>query len=177
MTPDLEALRYPIGSWQSQDRYSSDEIGFLVQRIRDVPGEYAAAVSPCGPDDLGKTYRSGSWTVRQLVHHVADTHAMHLVRFKHALTEPGKPAVMGLINDWAALEEARTAPVADSLLLLDGLHRRIAYLVETLSPAQLALTYYHPGRQRDLTLAQAISIVVWHAEHHLAHIRLALGAA
>ena len=175
MTTDSDQLRYPIGPWQAQDQYSPETLQQIIQRIRQLPGEYETVVSGLSADQLEKQYRTGSWTVLQLVHHVADTHLLHFLRLKHALTEPDTTAVMGDVNAWAALEEARTAPPADSLLMLTGLHSRIAHVADTLTTADLAITYYHPGRQRHLTLAQALSVVVWHGEHHLAHIRLALG--
>lgn len=175
MTTDLEQLRYPIGPWQAQDNYSDATIRHIIERIRQLPGEYEATVSTLSASELTKQYRTGSWTVQQLVHHVADTHLMHLLRLKHALTELNTTGVMGDVNAWAALNEAQTAPIADSLLMLTGLHRRIAHLAETLTSADLSITYYHPGRKRHLTLAEALSVVVWHGEHHLGHIRLALG--
>ncbi len=175
MTTDIDQLRYPIGVWQAKQIYSAQDIQHIIERIRQLPNEYVALLSDCLPNDFAKQYRPESWTVQQLVHHVADTHLLHFLRLKHALTEPNTTGVMGNVNAWAVLEETRTAPVADSLILLRGLHNRIAHLAQTLLPADLAITYYHPGRQRDLTLSQALSITVWHAEHHLAHIRLALG--
>lgn len=174
MITDLDQLRYPIGLWQAQETYSLETIQYIIRRIRQLPGEYEAAVSALSANNLAKQYRPGSWTVQQLVNHVADTHLLHFLRLKHALTEPNTTGVIGDVNAWAALEEAQTAPVADSLLMLTGLHQRIAHLAETLTTADLAISYYHPGRRRDLTLAQALSIIVWHGEHHLAHIRLAL---
>lgn len=174
MTTDPEQLRYPIGLWQAQDDYSPETIQHIIQRIRQLPGEIGTVVLNLPPDELAKQYRPGSWTVQQLVNHVADTHLLHFLRLKHALTESNTIGVMGDVNAWAALDEARTAPVADSLLMLTGLHQRIAHLADTLTTADLAISYYHPGRQRHLTLAQALSIVVWHGEHHIAHIRLAL---
>lgn len=172
--PSLDQLRYPIGPWQEQPAYTPAYLAQLLARIRSVPADYAALTASLPDADLAKQYRAGSFTVRQLVHHVADTHLMHLFRFKNALLTPGQPALMADVNGWAGLEEARTAPVAPSLTLLDGVHQRIAFLGETLTPDQLAITYHHAIRQRDVTLAQALDMVVWHTEHHLAHIRLAL---
>lgn len=175
MTTNLEQLRYPIGPWRPQDEYSAETIRHIAERIRQLPQEYEATVSTLSASELSKQYRPGSWTVQQLVHHVADTHLMHFLRLKHALTEPNTTGIMGDVNAWAALEEAKTALVPDSLLMLTGLHRRIAHLAETLTSSDLAITYFHPVRQRHLTLADALSIIVWHGEHHLGHIRLALG--
>ncbi|GAB3574122.1 bacillithiol transferase BstA [Spirosoma luteolum] len=171
---DPEYLRFPIGPWQGRPSYSSDDMYYLIDRIRQLPGEYADKLANRSDDDLNRQYRPDSWTVLQLVHHVADTHLLHYLRLKHALTESDTKAVVGDVDAWASLDEAQTAPVAFSLTMLQGTHERLAWLAQTLTPTELALTYYHPIRQKHLSLADALSITVWHAEHHLAHIGLAL---
>ncbi|GAB3884574.1 DinB family protein [Spirosoma agri] len=173
-TESTDSTRYPIGLWQSQDAYTIAEIRQLVDQIGTLPDAYALVLTDISAVDLSRQYRPDSWTIQQLVHHVADTHMLHFMRLKNALTAPNTTGVMADVNAWAALSEGQYAPISDSLTLLKGIHQRIAFLVGTLRPDQLAITYYHPGRQRDLTLAQALSVIVWHAEHHLAHIRLAL---
>lgn len=176
-TEPTDPTRYPIGLWQSKDTYTVAEIRQLVDQIATLPDAYALVLANVSTADLSRQYRPGSWTVQQLVHHVADTHMLHFMRLKNALTAPDTVGVMADVNAWAALSEGQHAPIADSLILLKGIHQRIAFLVGTLLPDQLAITYYHPVRQRHLTLAQALSVIVWHAEHHLAHIRLALQVA
>jgi hypothetical protein len=176
MTPTLEPLRYPIGSWAEKPIYTPDVLTDIIDRITNTPAKYAILTSTLSDNDLSRKYREGSFTVRQLVHHVADMHILHLARLKNALLNPGESGWMVDMNGWADTEEARTAPVAYSLQMLEGTHQRIAFLAQTLSAEQLTITYYHPFRKRDLSLAQALDIVAWHAEHHLAHIRLALEA-
>lgn len=171
----MEHLRYPIGPWTEKPAYTPDVVAAIIDRIEQTPAEYATLTANLDANDLAKQYREGSFTIQQLVHHVADTHMMHLFRFKNALLMPGQPALMADVSGWASLEEARTAPVSYSLTMLEGTHQRIVFLARTLSPEQLAITYHHTIRQRDMTLAQALDTVAWHAEHHLAHIRIALG--
>jgi uncharacterized damage-inducible protein DinB len=170
----LDQRRFPIGPWQERPEYSLDSIKQISKRIQQLPSEYAKQTANLSDEDLLKHYREGSFTVRQLVHHVADMHILHYARIKNALLAPGQTGWMVDMNGWANTEEAQTAPIDSSLNMLEGTHQRIAFLAQTLSPEQLAITYHHPFRQRDLTLAQALHIVMWHAEHHLAHIRLAL---
>lgn len=173
-TEPIDPSRHPIGPWQPQETHTLADIKQLVDQIRTLPDVYALVLAGATPDDLDKQYRPGSWTVRQLVHHVADIHMLHFMRLKNALVNPGTPGILVDMDGWAALAEARNAPITDSLTMLKGIHQRIAFLAGSLQPEDLAVTYYHPIRQRDLTIPQALSMTVWHGEHHLAHIRLAM---
>jgi hypothetical protein len=169
------AHQYPIGPWTSQDHYTPAEIDTLIGQLTQLPAQYRQLTETLPDADLARTYRPGSWTVRQLVHHVADTHEWHLIRVKHVLTLPEKTtALIGNVNAWAMLADSVSAPVGPSLAVLEAVHLRWAYLSQSLQPADFERAYYHPLRQRDITLAQALHVGVWHAEHHLAHIRLAL---
>lgn len=175
MTTPVNALQYPVGPWDGQDTYTPDERHVLVDQLRAIPNLYRQATESLTDEQLTRHYRPGSWTVRQLVHHVADTHHWHFFRVKQALAEIEKTVgLFGNVNAWSDMAETRTAPVDYSLLILEGVHQRWAHLCETLSEADWKRVYYHPVRQRDLSLEQALAIAVWHARHHLAHIGLAL---
>ena len=158
-----------------QDTYSAAERTECIRLIETSPAQYRQLVESLSPADLARTYREGSWTIRQLVHHVADIQFLHYLRLKKALTEPDY-TVVTLINmdGWASTPDATDAPVADSLLMLEGVHQRYAYLAKSLTKSQLALTYYHPARQFTINQVQALAMSAWHVQHHLAHIRLAL---
>ncbi|MBC3788953.1 YfiT family bacillithiol transferase [Spirosoma utsteinense] len=175
-TPALtDARQYPIGLWAGQDTYTPGERYTLINQLRALPALYRQATESLTDEPLARSYRPGSWTVRQLVHHIADTHHWHFFRVKQTLAETEKTVgVFGNVNAWAAMAEYQTAPVHGSLLILEGIHQRWAHLCETLDEADWKRVYYHPVRQRDLSLEQALSIGVWHARHHLAHIGLAL---
>lgn len=180
MTPTTpaDARQYPIGRWDGRDAYTPDERRDLINQLRALPAQYRRETGSLPDEDLMRPYRPGSWTVRQLVHHVADTHHWHFFRVKQALAETEKTTgLFASVNAWATLPDTLTAPVEPSLLLIEGIHQRWALLGDNLSEADWARVYYHPGRQRDLSLAQALAIGVWHARHHLAHIRLALHRA
>lgn len=171
----MDSLQFPIGRWAGQSDFAADEISTRIQQLRELPGQYRALTETLSEEDLQRTYRPGSWTIRQLVHHVADTHQWHYFRIKHALTTPEvAPGMFSDVNNWAGQPDGHDLPVASSLAILEGLHERLAFLFEHLTEADLQRAYYHPFRQINVSLAQAIDMVVWHAQHHLAHIKLAL---
>ncbi len=167
--------KFPIGPFVMQERYTPADVTDLLETIDRSVGEYQLTVGSLSPADRMKTYREGSWTVQQLVHHVADIHLLHFLRMKKALTEPDYTDVT-LINmdGWAKTADGLDAPVVDSLLMLDGINRRYMYLARSLTEPMLAITYHHPIRQRQFDQAQALAMSAWHVQHHLAHIRLAL---
>lgn len=171
----MDNRKFPIGPFVCQDTYSTDELAELIATIETSPATYRQLVENLSTDDLARTYREGSWTVQQLVHHVADIQLLHFFRMKKALTEPDYETVT-LINldGWAATPDANQAPIDDSLILFEGATQRYVRLGKSLTDDQLAIRYYHPVRQRSYTQAQALAMSAWHVQHHLAHIRLAL---
>lgn len=171
----MDNRKYPIGPFAPQPTYSAEELAQLIQTIENSPAQYRQLVEHLSPTDLAKTYRDGSWTVQQLVHHVADIQLLHFLRMKKALTEPDyKELTLIDMNGWAATPDATEAPIADSLLLFDGATLRYMYLAKSLTESMLAISYYHPVRQIQINQAQAIAMTAWHVQHHLAHIKLAL---
>lgn len=173
-TPDPR--KYPIGPFSKKEEYPREEIESMITRIEEAPGRYRAATQNLDAGDLEKTYRPGSWNVRQLVHHVADIQLLHLLRMKKALTEPDYTEVTLIDMDrWAMTPDGLEAPVEDSLTMLEGTTRRYVALLRSLTGEQLGISYYHPVRKYHINQAQAISMSDWHLKHHLAHINLALG--
>ncbi len=171
----MENIKYPIGPFVSQETYSTDELAHIITVIETSPAHYRQIVENLAALDLSKTYREGSWTVQQLVHHVSDIGLLHFLRMKKALTEPSyEVATMIDMNGWASTSDAMDAPVMDSLLLLEGVQRRYAHLAKSLTPSMLSVNYYHPARQIYVNQAQALAMSAWHVQHHLAHIKLAL---
>ncbi|GAB3255456.1 bacillithiol transferase BstA [Larkinella harenae] len=168
--------KFPIGPLALQQSYTPEELARNIEILETAPAQYRQLVENRSSDELAKTYREGSWNVQQLVHHVADMQLLHFFRMKKVLTEPDYDTIT-LVNmdGWASTPDAQTAPVEASLLLFEGVHRRYAYLAKSLDEAQLARTYYHPVRKIWINQAQAVGMSVWHVQHHLAHIKLALG--
>lgn len=174
MQPD-ESRQFPIGRWHCPDHLTATELTDRVTQLRELPRQYRELIELLSDGDLARLYRPGSWTIRQVVHHMADTHQWHYFRIKHALTLPeAATGILSTVNDWVAQPDGHNAPLAPSLAILDGVHQRLAYLYERLSETELQKAYYHPFRQLNVSLPQALDMVVWHGQHHLAHIRLAM---
>jgi uncharacterized damage-inducible protein DinB len=162
-------LRYPIGPFKRDGITGSEEIQRAIDEIAEAPARFRAAVEGLTPDQLDTPYRPGGWTVRQVVHHVPDSHLNSYCRFKLALTED-EPTIRAYHEDrWAELEEARTAPVEVSLALLESLHRRWVLMLKSLAPADFQRTFRHP-EIGVVSLAQNVCLYAWHGRHHAVHI-------
>ncbi len=161
-------LRYPIGPDIAPAQTSPAERSARIAAIASLPQEFRAAVTGLSDAQLDTPYRPGGWTVRQLVHHVADSHANGYIRLKLALTEPHPTIKPYAEARWAELADS-ALPIELSLRLLDGIHERWATILRSLTPAQFDLTYQHPERG-SLTLDVALASYVWHGRHHTAHI-------
>jgi hypothetical protein len=173
-TADID-LKYPIGPFVKKEEYSPEEIESLISSIERAPELFRNTIENIEPKDLKKTYRLGSWSVQQLVHHVADIQLLHFLRMKKALTEPDYKEVTLIDMDaWARTADATNEPVEDSLMMLEGITRRYVFLIRSLTEEELQLTYYHPVRKYSINQAQAIAMSAWHLQHHLAHIKLAV---
>jgi hypothetical protein len=171
----MEHLQYPIGRFSPQSDYTAAEIQGMIRRLEQMPDFFTHLLAGCTEAHLAKTYRTGSWNIRQLVHHVADMHLVYYLRMKKALTETDPVATMIEMDKWSDLADARQAPVAGSLLMLEGVNERFIYFLQTLEAQDWDITYYHPVRQIQLSLKQTLYMALWHASHHLAHTELALG--
>src|ERR1035441_458765 len=162
-------LSYPIGKFECPASVDAAVRSEYLRQIASAPGCFREAVRGLNDGQLDTPYRPGGWTVRQVVHHVADSHMNAYIRFRLALTEE-EPAIKPYDQvKWAELVDCRTAPVETSLQLLEALHRRWAMLLGGFSEGDFARTFRHPeiGVLRlDTTLAS----YAWHGRHHRAHI-------
>ncbi len=162
-------LRFPIGRFKLEGAPTDEDIHHAIDEIVEAPAKVRAAVEGLTPEQLDTPYRPGGWTVRQVVHHVPDSHLNSYCRFKLALTEE-EPTIRAYHEDrWAELEEARTAPVEVSLALLESLHRRWVLMLKSLTPADFQRTFRHP-EIGVVSLAQNVCLYAWHGRHHVAHI-------
>lgn len=161
-------LRYPIGEFTARDTYSPTETKQHVAALTALPANLTKLVGNWDDDRLDTPYRPGGWTVRQLVHHIADSHINGYVRTKLALTEDNPTILPYKEGEWANLSDSKLA-VAPSLMLLESLHLRWATIFESLTEAGLQRTFYHPGGNRTFTLAQQAANYAWHGEHHFQH--------
>ena len=161
--------RYPIGKFAFEDTLSDQQKTEFLHDIEQTPGRMRAAVKGLSDKQLDTPYRDGGWTVRQVVHHVPDSHMNAYVRFKLALTEQEPTIRPYKENLWAELPEARTAPVELSLDLLELLHQRWTMALRGMTPAEWKRTLRHP-EIGVLGLEKMLALYAWHGRHHAAHI-------
>ncbi len=162
-------LRYPIGQFKWEDEMTDEKRRRYIRDIEETPAKLRAAVEGLSQEQLDAPYRPGGWTVRQVVHHLPDSHLNAYIRFKLALTED-EPTIKPYDQErWAELADARTAPVETSLVLLESLHYRWVMLLKSLSPADFVRRFRHP-ELGVLNLDKYLGMYSWHGAHHVAHI-------
>lgn len=162
-------LSFPIGKFKRPDTISADERRELIRVIAAAPGRFRAAVQGLDDAQLDTPYRPGGWTVRQVIHHIPDSHMNSYLRMKFAITED-EPAIKAYDEAaWANLHDASTLPVDPSLQMITGLHTRWADFLGALGEPEWARGFVHPvnGRMRIDT---ALALYAWHSRHHEAHI-------
>lgn len=161
--------RYPIGKFSFPETLTTDQRNQLIDDIAQVPANIRAAVRGLSPQQLDTPYRDGGWTVRQVAHHVPDSHMNAYIRFKLALTED-EPTIKPYMEDrWAKLQDSQSTPLEVSLTLLGSLHDRWVRLLRSLGHEDWKRTFRHPelGLVR---LDKNVALYAWHGKHHIAHI-------
>jgi len=160
---------FPIGRFNGQPPANDDERNKFLKDIEETPAKLRAAVAGLSEQQLNTPYREGGWTVRQVVHHVPDSHLNSYIRFKWALTED-EPTIKPYFEDrWAELPDSKNTPVEVSLTLLDSLHQRWVNLLRSLGPNDWKKTFRHP-ELGVMTLDKTLALYSWHGRHHVAHI-------
>lgn len=170
MSIDIEFLKYPIGKFQIPNEISLEKIQEAAEIIKAFPKNLFMAVSPFSTEQLDTPYRPGGWTVRQLVHHCADSHMNAFVRFKLALTEDNPTIKPYEEAEWAKLPDY-SLPVEPALALIKAVHLKLGTLLESMSPEDFQRTYFHPESKRTQSLGEVALMYAWHSQHHLAHIQ------
>ena len=171
LSTDEERLRFPVGRFVPPDAVTPAERERWIGEIAAHPAQLRALVERMGDPELDTPYRPQGWTVRQVVHHLPDSHMNAYVRVKLALTED-RPTIKPYDEArWAELADTRATPVAVSLALVEALHARWATLLGTLEPAQWARTFVHPDHGRAMTIETATAMYAWHSRHHLGHVQ------
>lgn len=163
-------LRYPIGPFAYTGEMTDARRAACVARIAAAPAHIRAAVAGLDDPQLDTPYRPGGWTVRQVVHHLADSHLNAYTRIRLALTEETPTIKPYDETRWAELPDARTLPVEVSLGLLDGLHARWVGLLGQLGAADGARGFHHPEHGRVMTVDELFAFYAWHGDHHAAHV-------
>ncbi len=161
--------RYPVGKFEWSGSNTDADRKKYIEQIAEAPARLRAAVKGLSDKQLDTPYRDGGWTVRQVVHHVPDSHLNAYVRFKLAATEE-VPVVKTYEQQlWAELADARTAPIEPSLVLLEMLHHRWVMFLKSLSAADYARKLKHP-ELGEVNLEKYLAMYAWHGRHHVAHI-------
>lgn len=162
-------LRYPVGEFQFSEFITAEKRDELIDQIAETPARLRAAVAGLNEEQLDTPYRPDGWTVRQVVHHLPDSHVNSYMRFKLALTED-EPMIRTYHEErWAELSEARLAPIEVSLDLLDALHRRWVMFLRMLTADDLRRSFKHP-EWGLVSIDKAIAMYAWHGRHHVAHV-------
>jgi uncharacterized damage-inducible protein DinB len=161
--------RYPVGKFQRPDALTIEQREAHIATLAGLPEAMRQAVSGLSDAQLDTPYRNGGWTVRQLVHHVADSHEQMVGRMKLALTEDCPMVKTYDEAAWAELKDARTLPIELSLGILDGLHTRAVVVLRSLSEEQWQRCFSHPEWGK-IKLEQTLALYAWHSRHHVAHV-------
>lgn len=167
----LEALKYPIGKFQCPTDISEDHINKWINELEKLPERLKKLVENLSNDQLETEYRDGGWSVRQVIHHLADSHHHCYTRFKWALTENRPLIKVYNEKDWSELADGKIAPIELSLNYLSALHAKLVYMLKMLSEDDFQKSYIHPDGSVNVSVAENLGKYVWHGNHHLAHIQ------
>lgn len=160
--------QFPVGEFVPPGKLDVDTRNELAKKIENVPAKVRATIDGLSDQQLDTRYRN--WTIRQIVHHLADSHVNCYIRFKWALTEP-TPTIKAYDESlWSELPDAKRTPIESSLLILEGIHARWAQMIRLLSPEQMQMQFFHPESKENVSLDEALPSYVWHADHHLGQI-------
>jgi uncharacterized damage-inducible protein DinB len=161
--------RYPIGKFSFPASIDEPQRKQFIEQIAQAPAALRDAIKGLSDEQIETPYRDGGWTVRQVVHHVPESHMNAYIRFKLALTE-AEPTIKPYMEDlWAKTHEVRDTPLEVSLTLLDSLHDRWVRLLRSLGPADWKRTFRHP-ELGTVSLEKSLALYAWHGRHHVAHI-------
>ncbi|KEO74311.1 YfiT family bacillithiol transferase [Anditalea andensis] len=167
---DIDILKFPIGVFKYPSTITQEVMNEWISDIASFPDRLSKEVTDLTEDQLDVLYRPDGWSIRQVVHHCADSHMNSLMRLKLALTEEA-PLIKPYFEDrWAELIDTRQMPIHSSLLLLEGIHAKWTLLLNNLSEEQYKRTYIHPEHGKVISILECTGMYAWHCNHHLAHI-------
>jgi DinB superfamily/AT hook motif len=174
---EQDQLRYPIGKFEYGKKYSTDQTRKNIKIIEQLPKELKKLLKKATKEQLDTPYRPDGWTVRQVVHHLADSHMNAYIRTKLAVTEKGPIIKPYEEKDWAETLDGKSSPVKTSLKLLSALTTRWITFLSSLSDDDLEKGFHHPVSKRYIIIPELMALYAWHSQHHLGHIRLVIGSA
>ena len=167
---DLEKLKYPIGAYNYPKNVDKAQIKLWIDSLENFPQQLIAVTSKLTEAQLAVHYRPGGWTVRQVIHHLADSHINAYTRVKLILTEDN-PIIRPYNEEaWAELPEAKNGDIALSITIIKAIHRRLVITLRALDFADFDPKYIHPAVNEQITLGYLLGNYAWHGQHHLAHI-------
>lgn len=172
---DYHNLKFPIGEISLKDKYSPEEISSFISGVETFPSLLRKELENISEEKLDTPYRPDGWTVRQVVHHIADSHMNSIIRMKLTLTEDN-PSIKPYYEDrWAMLPDYKL-PVNDTLDLIESIHKKMTVVMKNVKEEELDRTYFHAEHQKTFKLAHLFHIYSWHGKHHLGHIKLVTGS-
>ncbi len=166
--------RFPIGKFRAPESFTADDRTLWIGIVESAPARLRAVVTGLSPAQLDTPYREGGWTIRQVVHHVPESHMNAYIRFKLALTETDPVIKPYDEAAWARLNDVAVAPIEASLGLLACLHQRWVVLMRGMSSEEWKRRFIHPEYGRGMTLEHTLALYAWHSNHHIAHVKQAL---
>jgi hypothetical protein len=167
--------QYPIGKFHLPESVSPEDRSRLIETIRVAPTRLRAAASGISAAQLDTPYHEGGWTIRQVIHHIPESHMNAYIRFKLALTETDPVIKPYDEAAWARLSDVTVAPIEASIVLLESLHQRWVVLMQGLSGDDWLKRYVHPEYGESRTLEQTLALYAWHGDHHIAHVKSVVG--
>ena len=168
---DLQKLKFPIGEYKPNKKPNPDLLNRWINEIEEFPSKLEEITKNISVEELNWNYRPNGWTVKQVIHHCADSHMNSIIRFKLALTED-IPVIRPYFEDrWADLMDYQDNDIIASMTLIKGLHKKWVVLLKALTKDQLDYEFTHPAHGERMNLAETIGNYAWHCNHHLAHIK------
>jgi hypothetical protein len=171
---NLENLKFPIGEFTMPEMISETQLEDWINDITNLPVALENLTKDLTKEQLNFIYRPNGWKIKQVIHHLADSHINSLIRFKLTLTEDIPTIKPYPEHLWAELIDGNSDDIESSMLILKGIHHKWSILLKSLTTAQLERKYFHPDNKKEYTLTEAIGVYAWHGNHHLAHIKQAL---
>ena len=168
---DHDPLRFPIGPFDPKPTLTVAEREALIEELAHFPADLRFMVMSLSPEQLDTPYREGGWTIRQVVHHLPDSHMQSYARYKYAVTEDTPTIKTYDEAAWAETVDARTAPVDISLDLLEALHLRWVFFLRGLTEDEFKKSFMHP-EMGEVNLEKNLQLYIWHGKHHLGHIKV-----
>ncbi len=170
---ELEQLKYPTGKLSYEQHYSDTIRENLITRIERLPADLRAVTISLQAVELSYRYRPDAWNIRQIIHHVSDSHINAYIRLKLTLTEDNPTIKPYNENKWAVTTDALQDNLELSLSITENIHKKLVLLLRNMKEADFERTYFHPEMKRNVPLTHLLSMYAWHGHHHLAQIKVA----